>query len=357
MKKIYNSYLNTIESALGKKKSLSFGGDPSAIHKGINGLPTLKNLVYEDIKLEPSSELISLSQKMGFKYNGIGKVGLHPDFSYLIPNRGSEYHNITSSFVDIKGSTNLYKDYDHEQIFTITNTIQNAAIHTCLAFGGHIQRLQGDGVFCYYGGRNVSDEVALKSSLASTAIFTYFVKNDLKNLFEIHGIEDINTRIGIDIGNNHSDVLWTITGSEQCFELTTISLHTSLAYKMQQVAKSNGINVGNHIKNKLPELSNYFLPFQSDKSIENKFQYKVYEFDWMSYLKSVSSFKTTSELNFLDTNSRVDDVVQNRINRLLSTASQINSGVAFTNRNGIISTANSGVKNEPHRFHFNPKNK
>jgi adenylate cyclase len=90
------------------------------------------------------------------------KLGQHPDFINIKGTDDILYHYIVSVFIDIQGSTNLHKKFDLEDIFRITNTIQSAAIHTCIALGGHIQRLQGDGVFAYFGGKTVSKEKAVQ---------------------------------------------------------------------------------------------------------------------------------------------------------------------------------------------------
>ncbi len=348
MKSIYGPYLGTIERALNKKKSniLSKSLLGSAIGSSDKKISKIK--IKEGVDFTPSTDLMHLSKLIGVTRSGSGVVGKHPDFVHLIDTRESEYHNIISSFIDIKGSTNLYKDYDHEEIYTITNTILTAAIHTCHLFGGNIQRLQGDGVFSYFGGRGINESDALLHSLTAAASFTYFVKNDLKRVFLLHGIEDINTRIGIDIGENHDDVLWVVTGSETCFELTTLSLHTSLAYKAQQKASENGIIVGRHVKNKLTDLGSYFSELPANKPFENKYNYSLYRFDWYSFLKSLPFIMATGvdELEFF-TNETEDQTNPVRLDRLRET-----SLGSFLTNDGKITNEPTGVKIQPNRFHY-----
>jgi hypothetical protein len=54
--------------------------------------------------------------------------------------------------------------------------------------GGHIQRLQGDGVFAYFGGKTVDKNRAVELAVTACSMFTYFVKNDLKDVFLEDGI-------------------------------------------------------------------------------------------------------------------------------------------------------------------------
>src|SRR5690606_7831972 len=47
-------------------------------------------------------------------------LGLHPDFSHLKHSECLEDHYIVSMFVDIKGSTNLFKKYTPHTVWIIT---------------------------------------------------------------------------------------------------------------------------------------------------------------------------------------------------------------------------------------------
>lgn len=221
-------------------------------------------------------------------------LGLHPDFAHLKHSESIEDHYIVSMFVDIKGSTNLFKKYIPRTVWIISNTIQRAAIHTCLIFGGYVHRLQGDGLFVYFGSKNMTPQLAVKRALQFSSVFTYFVKEDLKNLFIEQGIENIYTRIGIDLGYDR-DVIWGMAGIGEISEVTTCSLHTSLASKMQSSAVSNGIVVGDHVKNESSALTEFYTPVchrtksENDRYIfqipEERFNYTQYDFNWMAFLK------------------------------------------------------------------------
>jgi adenylate cyclase len=224
------------------------------------------------------------------------KIGLHPDFKHLKGTNETENHNIASIFIDIHGSVSLFKKYDLEDNYSITNTIQGAAIHTIVALGGHVQRLQGDGVFAYFGGKNISHKKAVELAVMACSMFTYFMDNDLKEVFNDGGVEDIKTRVGIDFGYD-DDVLWATFGLQDVIELTTLSLHTSLASKMQSSAEKNGINVGQHIRDILGGDSTlYSIVSENERYIyrdsEKGFLYTQYKFNWLKYLKSLPFIAT-----------------------------------------------------------------
>lgn len=268
--------------------------------KGISGFEGLVDI--KKNRLETIQEQRNFSARMQLNAQPLAqilhpealkdaKIGVHPDFKHLKGSNETENHYIVSIFIDIHGSTNLFKKYDLEDNYSVTNTIQSAAIHTIVALGGHVQRLQGDGVFAYFGGKNIPHKRAVELAVTACSMFTYFIQNDLKRAFADGGVEDIKTKIGIDFGYDE-DVLWATFGLQEVIELTTLSLHTSLASKMQSKAEKNGINVGQHIKDILGgDESFYSVISEEDRYIfkdpEKKFWYTQYKFYWLKYLKSL----------------------------------------------------------------------
>lgn len=288
---IYNDYLSNIRSAIASDRK------SGRVHEGLSGFSENhfeRSFNYQAFrKQQPEKRLLpslqNFATELGLSANFDQQLGLHPDFAHLKYSDKIENHYIVSMFVDIKGSTNLFKKYEPETVLIITNTIQRAAIHTCLIFGGYIHRLQGDGLFVYYGRKGLNISASVLSALQSSSVFTYFVKHDLKNLFNEQGIEDVFTRIGIDLGFDR-DVIWAMAGIGEISEVTTCSLHTSLASKMQGNATSNGIVLGDNIHKQMIPLQEYFTPVsyrtknESDRYIfqipAENFNYTQYDFSW-----------------------------------------------------------------------------
>ena len=302
---IYKDYLNKIKTAMAAdiKSAIQysyFDGMNECLQKGYD----IGAFLTEAKENKPLPSLQTFVAEMGLQPNYEQKLGSHPDFTHLKHSDQIEKHYITSMFIDIKNSTNLFKRYIPETVLIITNTIQRAAIHTCLIFGGYIQRLHGDGLFVYFGGKDESSKDATERALKAGSIFSYFIKNDLKNLFNEQGVETIFTRMGIDYGKN-KDVVWAMAGMGEVSEVTTCSLHTSLASKMQGYAESNGIVVGDNVKD-LVDLE-YFTPVskrtgnENDRYIfqipEENLNYTQYDFDWLSYLKQQDFVATDLEGN------------------------------------------------------------
>ena len=225
------------------------------------------------------------------------KVGQHPDFIHLKGTNNTEKHYILSAFIDVRKSTSLFKRYNEETVYMITNTVQLAAIAVCSLFGGFIHRLQGDGVFVYFGRKGLSEKKATEHALTALGLFTYFVKNDLQHIFESRGIETIHTTIGADLGFD-KDVLWAMAGIENMSEITTYSLHTSLASKMQGSAKANQIVIGDNIKNIIGLENDLFEVVKEKRYIfqnpEKRFYYTQYIFKWMKFLKGLDYMVTSN---------------------------------------------------------------
>lgn len=303
---IYSDYINNIESAMGagsKAKMFSESRDSfdGYLQKGLTMENSYQRLKGESLLPSLKGFATNLSLNADFDQ----QLGLHPDFAHLKGTTNTENHYIASVFIDIKGSTNLFRRYTPETVLIINDTIQKAAIHTCLIFDGYVHRLQGDGLFVYYGGKSISKDKAVNQALLSTSVFSYFVKNDLKRVFDQQGVDNISTRIGIDLGHN-KDVLWFDAGIGKISEITTCSLHTSLAPKMQSNAETNGIVIGDHVKDQVASsYQDLITPVckrtdnVNDRYIfqipDENFRYTQYDFNWMKFLKRQEFIATDFE--------------------------------------------------------------
>ena len=105
----------------------------------------------------------------------------------------------------------------------------------------------------------------------------------------------IKIRVGVDYGPTDK-VLWSHYGIPGCNELTTTSLHTDLAAKLQARANNNSIRIGKNIVEALDLPSEFY--FTPTKKVDGEdisdyyilqsvgFNYNQYQFDWEKYLNS-----------------------------------------------------------------------
>ncbi len=296
-KEIYKNYADNVKELLatGKRrgsmeKAFSFNESTS-----IGNVRSNLDVVNENKDISLFNSLTDLSTVSGKKVKYNERPGFHPDFSHLKNSNSVENHYITSMFIDIKNSTGLFKKYDPLAVANITTAIQKVALHTCWYFDGYVQRFHGDGLLVYFGGKTTTLAKSVSNAINAASFFSYFMKNDLKNVFLEQNVERLYTRIGIDTGFEE-DVLWHLAGMKECSEITTCSLHTSLAAKMQNHADSNGIMLGDNVKDNSFLNDELFSIQYSEKENkeeryifqipEENFNYTQWKFNWDKYLKN-----------------------------------------------------------------------
>ncbi len=223
------------------------------------------------------------------------RIGPHPDFKHILHNQYLSHYAV-SMFIDIKGSTELVNKYSLLQIRQIKDTILTLAIEVCSFFGGHIQRLQGDGVFVYFVRAKMNPKDATINAINAASLLAFFMQYNLPTFFQNEEIKAPQIRIGIDYGNEQKTI-WSYYGLPYCNELTTTGLHTDLAAKLQAASKGNGIMIGYNIVDEL-DLPEKFAKIDSnDKEIFPG--YNKYRFEWSDYLLSYDFFKKDSNGNLL----------------------------------------------------------
>lgn len=195
-------------------------------------------------------------------------------------------------------------------------------------------------------------------AITACSMFSYFVENDLKKIFLAGEIENICTRIGVDFGDE-KDVMWANFGLLDVSELTTNSLHTSLASKMQAWATKNGIVVGQNVKDKLMVDNSLFDTVTDAGGNTKKFifenpnknlKYAQYSFDWKKFIKTLPYVSTSANGDLF-----LEDPIEKEKRRqaeLRNIAIKVNSGNAYLNTQGMMNDHGDGVQHQPHRFHY-----
>lgn len=218
-------------------------------------------------------------------------IGKHPDFSELT-NADYTYHYCVSAFIDIKGSTRLIEKYSLLEVRLIKDSLLTLAIEVANQFGGHVQRLQGDGIFLQFVRKDVVPNDAVINALNAVSILTQFVSVDLSEIMRNHGLSPLKIRAGVDYGDDEN-VLWSYYGVEGCEELTTTSLHTDMAAKLQAKADDNSILIGGNVKNLLDLKKDFYDFYRNNEGKEMVYYYSgqssypFYVFNWREYLYSL----------------------------------------------------------------------
>jgi class 3 adenylate cyclase len=217
-------------------------------------------------------------------------IGPHPDFTGLDFNQTAT-HYCVSMFVDVVGSTKLsIAGYELLLIRRIKDTVLSLFIQVANFFGGHVHRLQGDAAFLQFVrvGREPSD--CIINALNAASMISYLVTHYLADIFRENDLEPLAIRIGLDYGKD-DDVLWSHYGLPGCSELTTTSLHTDMAAKLQQKAAGNEVRIGNNIRAQLDLPSEFWrVPTKDNGAYEinaiSEIDYRQFIFDWRKFLAS-----------------------------------------------------------------------
>jgi adenylate cyclase len=221
-------------------------------------------------------------------------IGTHPDFKGLTFSQ-YEYHHCVSMFVDIKGSTKLSLKHSLEEVRLMKDTLLTLCIHVANFFGGHVHRLQGDAAFIQFVRKGLHPNDSIINALNAATVLCQFVSTDLSSLFEQKELNPIKIRVGIDYGPTDK-VLWSHYGIPGCNELTTTSLHTDLAAKLQAKAANNSVRIGKNVVNALDLPVEFYST--ATRRVDGKdepdyyvlrtsdFTYNQYVFEWEKYLNS-----------------------------------------------------------------------
>lgn len=233
-------------------------------------------------------------------------IGDHPDFQHL-KDDDDELHYAVTVFLDIKGSTILCTRYPLRTVKKIKNGILATAIEIFQVFDGHIHRLQGDAIFAQFVRRGKLPCDAVIDALNAVTILQTFFRDTLIPIFVNDlGLPEVKTRVGIDYGAEDK-VMWSRYGIANCNELTTTSIHTDLAAKMQGKASANGVIIGHNVV-QLLDIPDEFYRIKyiqrNKKKLEDRyaletddFTYQMWDFQWEKYVKKFANLYVKGKSN------------------------------------------------------------
>ena len=285
MKSVYNNYINRITDILDKKAILRSFSANESIEKGIGSEPIRDA---NDTSLQPTVEK-QLPTLFGLPvgYKSVPTIGTHPNFTNMkFGDKRNQY--CVSMFIDIKGSTNLAVSYSLEQVRMMKDAILSLCIQTVTVFGGHVQRLQGDGLYVQFTDINIHQNDMIINAINSANVLCQFVSTTLANLFVQRNLKPLRIKVGIDFAEEEK-CLWSHYGLPGCNELTATSLHVDLAAKLQSRCGSNEIRIGEFVKQFLDLPSDYLsvpstIDGKEEPFIKSSIGYRQYIFDWRAYL-------------------------------------------------------------------------
>ena len=285
MKSIYNDYLGRITDILDKKATLKTFSVENSLEKAVNGGSIRESK--ESTTLPTVKKQLPMLFGMPAGYKSTPTIGTHPNFTDM-KFGDKRYQYCASMFIDIKGSTNLSVNYNLEQVRMMKDAILSLCIQTVTMFGGHVQRLQGDGLYVQFTDTSIHQNNMMINALNSASVLCQFVSTSLADLFVQRNLKPLRIKVGIDFAENVK-CLWSHYGLPGCNELTATSLHVDLAAKLQARCASNEIRIGQYVKQFLDLPAEFIkIPLtpegKEDIYIKSSVNYRQYIFDWQAYL-------------------------------------------------------------------------
>lgn len=364
---LFNNYRTGIENILGRKESF--------LTKGLNSPKALLNESRKTFSSVPSTiepdakTILDFDSSQLKKYFGPNhysfetvSIGNHPDFKFLEENETIKHHCV-SMFVDIKGSTRLQLKYSLEEVRVIKDTLLTLCINVVSHFGGHVHRLQGDAAFVQFVRKDQNPNDSIINALNAASVLCQAVSEDLSSAFESYGLDPIKIRVGIDYGADE-EVMWSHYGIANCNELTTTSIHTDLAAKLQHKASVNSIRIGKNLVTAIEMKEDFFstpVQIKDGKSQEDRYiiqsaelNYRQFDFKWKNYLKSFSFYQQKADGKL--------EIVENDFQLKTSLASTDDDGfeIPYYENNNAIPKGNS-IKYELYhkglKYHRKPQEK
>lgn len=321
--RLFDNYLNGLDDVLSKKltdtskilreqRSFNSSIQKGFEYKALNQMDSVSPAVIEGPKVLFTYDKQFLESKFGINPHSFNTItiGAHPDFKYLLDDSSYINHHCVSVFVDIKGSTRLIEKYTLLEVRLIKDSLLTLAIQVANQFGGHVHRLQGDGIFLQFVRRNQHQNDAIINALNASAILTQFVTTDLAEIMKQHDLNPLKIRVGVDFGRQE-DVLWSYYGIPGCNELTTTSLHTDMAAKLQSKAYDNTILIGGNVKETLDLKPEFYSIYENEASkekvynISKQFTYPFFVFNWQGFLLSLPFIGKNSNGRTLEVKEKI----------------------------------------------------
>jgi class 3 adenylate cyclase/predicted ATPase len=149
------------------------------------------------------------------------------------PPRAAERRQLTVMLVDLVGSTELSGRLDPEELAELLKVYQNTVTGEVTRFEGHVAKLMGDGVLCYFGWPRAHEDEAERAVRAGLAIAQAVAR------LEADGAP-LACRVGIATG---AVVVGDLVGEGAAQEEAVVGETPNLAARLQQLAPPGGVVV------------------------------------------------------------------------------------------------------------------
>ncbi len=153
----------------------------------------------------------------------VAQISAHPELLAL----GGEKRQITAFFLDIENFTHLSEGLSPQEVVKLINTYFDALSKVIMAYGGTVDKFEGDAIMALFGAPVPSEDHAEKACRAALAI-----REKMAELNASTG-QDLNVRIGLATG----EAIVGNMGSEERFDYTAMGDTVNIASRLEGANK------------------------------------------------------------------------------------------------------------------------
>jgi class 3 adenylate cyclase len=146
-------------------------------------------------------------------------------------------------FFDLESFTTISASLSVEQTLALLNFIIPSVMTVVRHWGGFFEKNTGDGVMAILGTETKDRSVIAQDAIECAMAIRYVMENEVNSMLASVGLPPINFRVGIDLG----EVLIGRIGIHSHNFLSVIGTYANLACKLQELARPNGICIGNSL--------------------------------------------------------------------------------------------------------------
>src|SRR4029453_15426384 len=148
-----------------------------------------------------------------------------------------ERKHVTVLFADLKGSTELIRDLDPEQVQALLDPALHAMMDAVHRYEGTVNQVLGDGIMALFGAPLAHEDHAVRACYAALAMQDA-LRCYSDEVRRTHGVE-----VQIRIGLNSGGVVVRAIGNDLHMDYSAIGETTHLAARMEQLAPPGTIRL------------------------------------------------------------------------------------------------------------------
>lgn len=150
-------------------------------------------------------------------------------------------------FFDLENFTTTTSYLSNEETLYILNVIIPSLIKIVKKWGGAIEKNTGDGVMAVLGTETRDDKKIASDAIECAMAMRYLMENDIQPFLMKNNFPLMNFRIGVDM----EEILISRIGMKNINFLTVVGDAANRASKLQSLAPSNGICIGENLAQNL----------------------------------------------------------------------------------------------------------